>query len=140
MLLELESLKRAVTAMDAVLARSNDIGLMDTLDEVTRSAVRSGAIQHFEFNYELCWKFMKRWLEMNISPAVADGVTRRELFRQAAENHLIDDVNRWMRHHDARNRTAYTYDPAVAETVYESANEFVQDAKRLLEALVARND
>lgn len=140
MLLELDSLKRAVAALNAVLAKSNDTELMDGLDVVTRSAVKSGAIQHFEFTYELCWKFMKRWLEMNLSPTTADGVTRRELFRLAAENRLINDVDQWMRHHDARNRTSHTYDPAVAESVYAASHEFARDAQRLLEALEARND
>lgn len=138
--LELDSLKKAVIALNAVLAKSNDAELMAGLDEITRDAIKSGAIQHFEFTYELCWKFIKRWLEMNISPEVADGVTRRELFRLAAENRLIVDVDEWMRHHDARNQTSHTYDPAVAESVYAAAHDFARDAQRLLEALEARND
>ena len=140
MALELESLQKAVAALTGVLAKSSDAEMMSRLDEVTRNAVKSGAIQHFEFTYELCWKFIKRWLEMNTSPGAADGVTRRELFRLAAENRLIVDVDEWMRHHDARNRTSHTYDPAVAESVYLAAHNFARDAQRLLEALAARND
>ena len=86
--LELDSLKKAVGALHAVLAKSSDAEIMRGLDEITRNAIKSGAIQHFEFTYELCWKFIKRWLEVNISPTAADGVTRRELFRLAAENRL----------------------------------------------------
>jgi nucleotidyltransferase substrate binding protein (TIGR01987 family) len=138
--LELDSLRKAVAALNGVLAKSNDAKLMGGLDQITRNAVKSGAIQHFEFTYELCWKFIKRWLATNISPTAADGVTRRELFRLAAENRLIVDVDAWMRHHDARNRTSHTYDPAVAESVYAAAHAFARDAQRLLEALEARND
>ena len=138
--LELDSLMKAVAALNAVLAKSNDAEIMRRLDEITQNAIKSGAIQHFEFTYELCWKFIKRWLEMNISPTAADGVTRRELFRLAAENRLIVDVDQWMRHHDARNQTSHTYDPAVAESVYSAAHDFARDAQRLLEALEARND
>ena len=138
--LELGSLKKGVAALNGVLAKSNDAELMRGLDEITRNAIKSGAIQHFEFTYELCWKFVKRWLEVNISPTAADGVTRRELFRLAAENRLIVDVDEWMRHHDARNLTSHTYEPAVAERVYLAAHDFARDARRLLEALEARND
>lgn len=138
--LELDSLKKAVAALNAVLAKSNDAEFMRGLDEVTRSAIKSGAIHHFEFTYELCWKFIKRWLKVNIGSAAADGVTKRQLFRLAAENRLILDVDDWMRHDDARNRTSHTYDPAVAESVHAAAHEFARDAQRLLEALEARND
>ncbi len=140
MLLELDSLRKAVAALTAVVAKSDDDTIMSRLDEVTQNAVRSGVIQHFEFTYELCWKFMKRWLEMNISVDVADGVTRRELFRLAAESRLISDVEQWMRHHDARNRTSHTYDPEAAESVFQAAHAFVGDAQLLLAALEARND
>jgi hypothetical protein len=55
------------------------------------------------------WKFIKRWLETKISPMIADGVTRRELFRLAAENQLIVDVEQWMRYHEARKPRQKTY-------------------------------
>ncbi|HUU02210.1 MAG TPA: nucleotidyltransferase substrate binding protein [Myxococcota bacterium] len=138
--LELESLEKTVTALDLVWQKSNDSEFMSGLDAIAGNAIKSGVIQHFEFTYELCWKFIKRWLESNISAAAADGVTRRELFRRAAENLLIDDVEQWMRYHDARNKTSHTYQPEIAESVYGTAGDFVKDAKKLLEALKARND
>lgn len=49
---------------------------MDALDDVARNAVKAGGILHFEFTYELCWKFIKRWLNENASPAAADGAAR----------------------------------------------------------------
>ena len=140
MALELDSLKNAVSALHAVVAKSDDAEFMRGLDDVARNAIKSGVIQHFEFTYQLCWKFIKRWLETNISPTAADGVARRELFRLATENRLIADVDQWMRHHEARNQTSHTYDPTVAERVYVSAHDFSRDAQSLLEALEARND
>lgn len=138
--IELDSLRKSVVALRGVLTKSDDAEFMRGLDEIAQNAIKSGVIQHFEFTYELCWKFVKRWLETNVSPVVADGVTRRELFRQGAEHRLIDDVERWMRHHDARNQTAHTYDYRIAESVYAAAHGFTRDAKKLLEALEARND
>jgi nucleotidyltransferase substrate binding protein (TIGR01987 family) len=138
--LELDSLQKAVAALNGVLAKSDDAEFMRGLDEIAQNAIKSGVIQHFEFTYELCWKFIKRWLEMNVSATAVDGVTRRELFRQAAENRLIDDVEQWMRHHEARNKTAHTYQPEIAASVYEAAHGFAVDAQSLLKALEARND
>lgn len=83
---------------------------------------------------------MKRWIENNISAESADGVTRRELFRQAAENHLIVDVDQWMRFHASRNETSHTYDKKTALEVSDSATEFLSAAQSFLVSLRARND
>ena len=52
--LELDSLKKAVAALNAVLGKSDDAEFMRGLDEIVQNAIKSGAIQHFEFTYELC--------------------------------------------------------------------------------------
>jgi len=138
--LVLSGLQEAVSALAGVLAKSDNTEFMSRLDDVARNAIRAGVILHFEFTYELCWKFIKRWLEMNISATVADGVTRRELFRLGAENRLIDHVEQWMRYHEARNSTSHIYQPQIADRVYNTAHDFAPDAARLLAALEARND
>ena len=139
MALDLSSLQKAVMSLERAL----NVAAPDRLKEMTadqQEVIRAGVIQNFEFTYELCWKFMKRWLETNLSPMIADGVTRRELFRLAAENLLIEDVEQWMRYHDARNQTAHIYELEIAQEVYETARGFVRDARKLLQALEARND
>jgi nucleotidyltransferase substrate binding protein (TIGR01987 family) len=138
--LVLDSLRNAVGALLAVQARSADRALMAGLDDITRPAIHAGVIQHFEFIYELSWKFIKRWLETNIGREAADGVSRRELFRMGAENRLIDNVDAWMRYHVARNSTSHTYQLSVAAEVYAVSLDFAHDASRLLAALEARND
>lgn len=140
MALELSSLRCAVEALRGVVERSDDAALMRSLGPVTQNAIKSGVIHHFKMAYELAWKFIKRWLETNVSRDAADGVTRRELFRLGAEQRLIDDVDRWMAHHHARNLTSHTYDAAAADEVYRAARAFMGDAESLLAALEARND
>ena len=54
-----------------------------TLPPEIKETVRGGIIQNFEVAYELSWRMMKRWLESNINAETVDGVTRRELVRQA---------------------------------------------------------
>ena len=138
--LELESFRSAVGSLSQALEHSEDATLMNSLDETLRNVVQSGVIKHFEFTYEISWKFIKRWLETNVSPNVADGVTRRELYRLGFENRLIDDVDRWMDHHEARNETTHTCRKATADEVYAAIPAFLEDAHLLLAALEARND
>ena len=140
MTLQLISLGKSLNALAEVLAVSGNDKRMGQLTDIERVAIRAGVVQHFEITYELCWKLMARWLNANISPGVADGVTRRQLFRLAAENRLINDVERWMRHHEGRNATSHIYDFAKAEAVYRATVDFVHDARALLRALENRND
>lgn len=138
--LELGSFRSAVGSLSQALEHGEDTVLMNSLDETLRNVVQSGVIKHFEFTYELSWKFIKRWLEITVSPHVADGVTRRELYRLGFENRLIDDVERWMDHHEARNETTHTYRKVTADKVYSAIPAFLEDARLLLAALEARND
>lgn len=135
--LYLDSLAKSIAALDRVIKTANRL---DASDEDLQEAVRAGVIQNFEIAYEQSWKMMKRWLEENVGATYVDGVTRRELFRFAAENRLITDIDRWMAYHDARNQTSHTYNEDTAQSVFEEATEFVHDAKCLLRKLERHND
>jgi len=101
--------------------------------------LKAGIVQNFEFTYELSWKFMKRWLEINVSPTTSHVFTRRELFRYAAEAGLIDDVAEWFKYNEARNITSHTYDEEKADKVVASALEFKDDVVALYNILEERN-
>lgn len=139
MALDLSSLKKAVHSLERAVRVASQLinGPVDTDQE---QVIRAGVIQNFEFTYELCWKFMKRWLEKNVGGASVDGLTRKELFRMAAESRLINDVEVWIGYNGFRNETAHTYDESTAEDVYESALHFVDDASALLKVLEAKNE
>lgn len=114
--LDLQSPGKAVTAMQQILERSEDPALMARLDEITRKAVCSGAIQHFAFTFELAWKFIQRWIRTNLAPEDADHPrTRKELFRIAARHGLIADPLPWFAYAEARTITSHTYDEAQPE-------------------------
>jgi nucleotidyltransferase substrate binding protein (TIGR01987 family) len=134
--LDITGLKNAINALQTSIdtwhkySANKDIGLSESL--------RSGIIQNFEVAYELCWKFMKRWLEINISHDIVSGVSRKEFFRIAGENRLIADVEKWWEFHDARNRTSHVYDSAVADDVLETTLQFMPHAKNFLVCLEKR--
>ena len=96
-------------------------------------AARATVIQHFEYTYELSWKMMKRFIE--IDEGQSDSLTRKGLFRHAGEIGLIDDFHKWVEFHDARNLTSHTYDEETAELVYSTAKKFNQYVEQLILAL-----
>ena len=138
--LELAGLCDSVSRLDEALTHHRNAALLDGLPPGLPAVINAGVIKRFEFTYELAWKFIKRWLEVNISPDAADGATRRELFRHGAEHRLIDDVEIWMRYHRARSLTAHTYQQDTADAVLSVIPDFLSDAQSLLAALEARND
>jgi len=82
---------------------------------------------------------MKRFLELNIGGTLVDGLPRRELFRHAAEHHLIEEVQDWFDFHAARNKTAHTDDELTAREVFDVAQRFLPRASALLEILEKKN-
>lgn len=139
MALDLSSLQKAVGSLERAIKVAGVIikGEVGTDQE---EVIRAGVIQNFEFTYELCWKFMQRWLEVNTVGQIVDKLTMKELFRMAAERQLIQDVEAWFEYHKARNKTPHIYDEAAAENVYEAVLRFMGDAKGLLKSLEERND
>ncbi|MFO7759107.1 MAG: nucleotidyltransferase substrate binding protein [Roseovarius sp.] len=53
---------------------------------------------------------------------------------------MIEDVERWIAYHEARNLTFHTYDRNVADEIFRAAGDFLPEAKALLIALEERND
>ncbi len=140
MKLDLTSLRSAIASLEKSIRSYRVLSENSSLTRDDIDTVKAGVIQNFEVAYEQCWKFMKRWIEQNVSSDIVDGVTRRELFRISAENRLIDDVVQWMEFHQSRNLTAYTYDAENAGQAFSSALLFIDAARLFLERLEARHD
>lgn len=140
MLLDLSSLRKAISSMERAINFADDRLATNNILLDEKEVIQAGVIQNFEFTYELCWKFMKRWLELNLTPGLFDGATRKELFRNALEQELITDFSSWVRYHELRNTTSHTYNRDIAEEIYLVSKDFLKDAIYLRGALEARND
>ncbi len=120
--LDLSSFEKALETLEAiVLVPENDI-------------VRDATIQRFEYTYEQSWKMIKRHLDW-AGHADTTALSKRELFREAANARLIADADAWFGYHQARNQTSHAYDSTAAEEVYEVAINFTPDARALLTEL-----
>lgn len=135
--LDFTALEKAISRLDESLKVVDEFKSTES-SPLLRTLI-SGVVQHFEFTYELSWKFIKRWLGENLGKSQVDGLSRQELFRLAAEYHLIDSVENWMKFHRARNETSHTYNENTADVVFQVAVDFLPKAIQLLEALKAKN-
>jgi len=140
MALDLSNLRKALTSLEKAITITSAASIKHQVNKDEEEVLRAGVIQNFEFTYEICWKFMKRWLEANINSSTIDGLSRKELFRIAAESQLIHNTEDWFFYHKARNEIAHTYNIETAQGVYLAALRFATDAKILLQVLESKND
>lgn len=141
MQLDLSSLHKAILSLErAVRVSGEKISQSGTPgDEI--ELLKACVIQNFEITYELCWKFIQRWIRENRTPEDADHpLTRKELFRMAAQYGLIADPLPWFAYSEQRNLTSHTYDEDTAQMVYETAIRFLPDARYLCRKLEESND
>ncbi len=136
MSLDLTSLRNAVRSFDKSLKHLSGLSEDDDFFET----MRAGVIQNFEFTFELCRKFMRRWLENNPGLLGSDIITNKVIFRLSAQEKLIDNPVEWFRFQEARNISSHTYDEEKAEKVLKVAIEFLPSTKQFLSNLERAND
>jgi len=132
-MLDLSSLQKAIQSLKEALLVHQQYATGE--DGALGRTLQSGVIQNFEFTYEICWKFLKRWLAESLGKSSVEGLSRRELFRLSVEYRLMDSVETWMIYHRARNETSHTYDQKIATEVFEVAKGFLSDAECLFSTL-----
>ena len=134
--LDISSLQKAYNAYSKTLRYALNIESKSSDEFYEKEIVSNALIPHFEIVYELSWKMMKKYIEME------DGggkiLTKRDLFRIAGEKGLIYDFHKWVVFHNARNKSSHTYNENTAKEVYDTAKEFKTYIKDLISALEER--
>ncbi|MFH1644774.1 MAG: nucleotidyltransferase substrate binding protein [bacterium] len=101
------------------------------LQEVENDLERDGAIQRFEYTYELIWKNLKKIL--SFKGIIAN--SPRDVFREAAKQDLIDDPEIWFEFIKKRNLTVHTYNQDDAEEIFESLPRFKEELSKVIEKI-----
>jgi len=108
--------------------------LAEALAEPESAIVRDGAIQRFEFTFELAWKGVQKLTAYEDMPCNSP----RECLRTAFRLGWIDNDAEWMRMVDDRNRTSHTYDEELAKEIYAKLPAYLERLRQLHATLVAK--
>lgn len=92
---------------------------------------KAGAIQAFEFCFELSWKLLKRVLNKK----GVEVSSPRDAFRKAAENKLISNVELWFDFVKKRNLTVHTYNLDMVAEIVAIFPNFRQALDELIQTL-----
>jgi nucleotidyltransferase substrate binding protein (TIGR01987 family) len=127
MKLNISSLEKAIKQLETTLGHAESSMAAD--DRSLFESLRAGAIQTFEFTYELSWKTMKRFIEMQGSSESETEAVKdfNDLLRMANEYGLIRDVKAWFAFRKERNITSHTYDFKKAAEVYAIIPGFLKE-------------
>ena len=116
---QMASLARAVERLKAALERHKD------------EFIRDSAIQRFEFTFELAWKTLKTFLELQGLEARSP----RAAIRGAFQVGLLPEDPFWLEMLELRNLTNHTYDEALAERIYAELPKALERFQELLRRL-----
>ncbi len=97
---------------------------------------RAGAIQAFEFCFELAWKTIKRILTQK----GLEVRSPRDAFREAAVNQLIDDPTLWFQFIDKRNLTSHTYDEVIVLEIEKIFPLFSKELTILIQRITSLHE
>ncbi len=98
------------------------------LEEVSSELERDGAIQRFEFTYELTWKTLKKVLSFK----GVDANNPRDVFREAAKQGLIENPLVWFEFLKKRSLMLYAYDQNYFQDVFKSLPDFKKEIDKLI--------
>ncbi|MBF0110065.1 MAG: nucleotidyltransferase substrate binding protein [Magnetococcales bacterium] len=82
---------------------------------------KEGAIQRFEFAFELAWKTLKDYLESQ--GVVIKEATPRKVLKEAFSVGILDDAQVWMDILHHRNLLSHTYDFQIFDEALTQVSE-----------------
>jgi len=115
-----EDFRKALTLLDEIL------------EEPFSVIVRDAAIQCFEIVFELCWKYLKVYLQEEHNTVCT---SPRTCFKAVFKHGMIDDDPFWIELTDLPNYTVHTYNEPVAQYVYKHLPEAKKRFHTVLDAI-----
>ena len=83
---------------------------------ISKPQKRAGAIQAFEYTYELAWKMIKDYYEEQGEVNIQGS---RDALRLAFQRGIIKDGDNWMKMIKSRIATVHTYNEEVAKQIIQ---------------------
>lgn len=134
--LDTTSLENAFASLEETILQLSKTDWFDEQLPIVQDTLIAGAIQKFEFVYELSLKMLKRYLQLNsIYSDELPTTNFKDILRDGLRAGLIDDMKKWVAFREMRNITSHTYDQDKAMVVYNQISDFLKHSRFLVERL-----
>jgi nucleotidyltransferase substrate binding protein (TIGR01987 family) len=121
--ISLDPLENALVQLERALAQPKD------------EFVRDSVIQRFEFTFELSWRTMQRFIELD---RPLPDTSTKTILRESLAQGLISDIDQWFEFQKYRNMTSHIYSQEVAEMIYDKIVQFPRLCRKLIDVLKAK--
>lgn len=106
------------------------------LTDLDREAIRESVIRRFETCYDTLWKHIRRHLIAVLGlPTDATPNSPKPVLRIAHENHLLSDMDAWLRYAQIRIDTSHGYGEEKIENALQHMAAFIGDATSVYETM-----
>lgn len=106
--------------------------LQEAIETAQNQLERDGAIQRFEFTYELIWKTLKKVL----ATKGVDVNSPRDVFREAAKQGLTTEPLVWFEFIKMRNLTTHIYKKEFADEIFAKLPDFERELDLCIKKLL----
>jgi nucleotidyltransferase substrate binding protein (TIGR01987 family) len=128
-------LERALLQLEKAV---NLAAALDNSENDLFDVYRDCTVKRFEIAYSLAFAAIRRGLLETRPPSKVDPLSYADLIREAGRDGLLQNQDRWFEYRDRRNETSHNYDVDSANSVYNGAEDFINDARFLVERLKGR--
>ncbi len=138
--IDLSSLRQAISQLEEALVYCDSE--LAKQDPRLALHLRAGAIQAFEFTFELAVKMLRRYLEtVESNPAAVAEFTFSELIRCGWERGLLRaELAAWKEFRRDRGTTSHAYDEGKALEVFQNIPAFLLEARFICTEISRRQE
>lgn len=126
-MIEYDKLKKSLIHLEKQYNNYLTMDERGNLSQLDREGISESVIQRFETCYDMLWKHIKKYLEDETGlPDVPN--SPKPVLRIAFENHIINDIEKWMDYANARVGTAHDYSEQKFKQALDKTGDFIKDA------------
>jgi nucleotidyltransferase substrate binding protein (TIGR01987 family) len=108
-----------------------------SLTDLDKDGISESVVQRFETCYDMAWKHVKKFLNHEFGlPEVPN--SPKPVLRLAYENHIIDDIDNWLKYANARTGTAHDYSMQKFNDALDVTGSFLADAIALYSRMTGK--
>lgn len=130
-----DKLQHAMRSLADALAYTRS-GEFQGLGIEFKSVLISAVVQNFNLTFTVCRQMVGQQLADRLGKAALTGLEPADLFRTAAKEGLISNVDHWLEYLDCEHLTPSS---TLALRTFEKASAFLEDAGELLRTCVQRS-